>query len=223
MFRRELTLRERIRAFQEKYKLEDDDLILILLASLEKELEDFIRIKADLKSSFSGQLEDFNSFLHTLESNFNPKNLQELENRLIRLINVSRELEAIPKEIYGYFRDRFKIPTETLERIAESTFQEYQKEIKKRDTWILGAILIFVLGLSFFLFSWGRMQGKLETLKTVQEIERWQQTAEGRALQELGRLNPHLLDCQGEGLEQIRIKGKRICKPIGGSRGWILP
>jgi len=220
---REPTLKERIRAFQRKYKLEDDDLILVLIAALEKELTELSSVKIDLRNSLTNRLENFNNLLEELRIYFSPENLREIEGRLIHLVETAEELEKIPGTIRFYFEERFKIPKQTLEQIASSAFRAYEKEIRKRDIWILGSVAVFLLSAGIFLFSWGEMRGKQATLRTVQEIERWQQTAEGRALQELGRLNPHLLDCQGQGLEQIRIKGKRICKPIGGSRGWILP
>jgi len=223
MFRRELTLRERIKAFQEKYKLEDDDLILILLAALEKELTELSSVKIDLRNSLTNRLENFNGLLEELRIYFCPENLQEIERRLTHLVEVAEELEKIPGVIQFYFQERFKIPTETLEQIASSTFKAYEKEIRKRDLWVLGSVAVFFLSAGIFLFSWGKMQGKLETLKTVQEIERWGQTAEGQTLRELVHLNPHLLDCQGQGLEIVQFRGKRVCKPIGGSRGWILP
>jgi len=223
MFRRESTLREKIRAFQEKYKLEDDDLILVLIAALEKELTELSSVKIDLRNSFTNRLENFNNLLEELRIYFSPENLREIEGRLTHLVETAEELEKIPGTIKFYFQERFKIPIETLEQIANSTFKAYEKEIGKRDLWVLGSVAVFLLSGGIFLFSWGKMQGKLETLKTVQEIERWGQTAEGRALQELGRLNPHLLNCQGQGLEIIQFGGKRVCKPIGGSRGWILP
>jgi len=220
---REPTLRERIRAFQKKYKLEDDDLILLLIAALERELTELSSLKIDLRNSLTNRLENFNNLLEELRIYFSPENLREIEGRLIHLVETAEELENIPGAIKFYFQETFKIPTETLEQIANFTFKAYEKEIRKRDLWVLGSVAVFLLSVGIFLFSWGEIRGKQATLRTVQEIERWQQTAEGQALRELGRLNPHLLDCQGQGLEQIRIKGKTICKPIGGSRGWILP
>ena len=220
---KEPTLRERIRAFQDKYKLEDDDLILLLIAALEKELTEFSSFRIDLRNSLTNKLKIFNSFLEELRTDFGPENLREIEKRLSHLVEIAEELENIPGAIKFYFQERFEIPKETLEQIVSSTFKAYEKEIRKRDLWVLGSVAVFFLSGGIFLFSWGEIRGKQAALQTVQEIERWQKTAEGQALRELGRLNPHLLDCQGQGLEIVQFQGKRVCKPIGGSRGWILP
>jgi len=220
---REPTLRERIRAFQDKYKLEDDDLILLLIAALEKELTELSSFRIDLRNSLTNKLKIFNSFLEELRTDFGPENLREIEKRLSHLVEIAEELENIPGAIKFYFQERFEIPKETLEQIVSSTFKAYEKEIRKRDLWVLGSVAVFFLSGGIFLFSWGEIRGKQAALQTVQEIERWQKTAEGQALRELGRLNPHLLDCQGQGLEIVQFQGKRVCKPIGGSRGWILP
>ena len=247
---KEPTLRERIRAFQDKYKLEDDDLILLLIAALEKELTEFSSFRIDLRNSLTNHLKIFNSFLEELRIDFGPENLREIEKRLTHLVNsfleelrayfcpenlreiekrlshlveVAEELENIPGAIKFYFQERFEIPKETLEQIVSSTFKAYEKEIRKRDLWVLGSVAVFFLSGGIFLFSWGEIRGKQAALQTVQEIERWQKTAEGQALRELGRLNPHLLDCQGQGLKIVQFLGKRVCKPLGGSRGWILP
>jgi len=183
MFQNQRSLRERIRDFQKNYKLADDDLIMILIASLENELRELKTLNTLFTQAFSIRLEQLEGLLRNFESHFNSEELKEIERELARTVAVVDRLKGIPL-------------------------------ISIVGAWIVSGI---------FLFSWGKFEGRSETLRTVQEVERWAKTSEGQALRELGRLNPHLLDCAGQGLEKIRLEDKTICKPVGGSRGWILP
>ena len=179
-------------------RLPKDSFAYLLTSRIDRLLNEQIRLSRNLE--FLGEVIDKEPSV-------------EIQSEIKRIKESVKELNFIIQKLQ---RVEVEIP--------ESFLREYLNRFTEFFYWktivvVLGGYLI-AGGVGWFF---GSERARNQLLHQTIIGQKLLESQEVKEAWKFVQKNPHLLSCEGQGLEKYRLGNKIFCQPIGGSRGWVLP